>query len=71
MSNLSELRNWVVFELKQAEFNASRSLKEANDGFRHNHNAGRAAALRGVLEKIEMLVAQEAVPTESLLDSRG
>lgn len=63
MSSIQELRSWVEVEYKQAEHNAN-SSRPNHDGFYHRYNTGRAAALRGVLDKIDVLVEME-VPVAS------
>lgn len=56
MNDLQELRIWVEIELKQARFNQSES-KQAPNGFYHSYNSGRESALRGVLDKIDVLLS--------------
>ena len=60
MSSMQELRAWVKVEHKQAEHNANASRTE-QDGFYHRYNTGRAQALRGVLDKIDVLLSPDVL----------
>jgi len=58
LSRLQELRDWVDLEVQEARYNVQQS-KHSPETMYNRYNSGREAALRGVLNKIDVLIALE------------